>query len=96
MTARAFAVLSAALLVIAVGLAALAPPGIPLGQGLLMLDGGAVRWIQAHTPAAAWNWVVSPFMNRPAWLPAAFLGLICAGLALTFNLGKPTTSRRRS
>ena len=95
MVARVFAVLAAVFLVAAVGLAALTPPGQTLGAGLLTIDRTIVAWLQAHSAAWAWDWVLSPFLQRPAWLPAAFVGLICAGLALSFNLGKPSPSRRR-
>ena len=95
MVARVFAVLAAAFLVLAVGLAALTPPGQTLGSGLLNIDRSAVSWLQTHSAAWAWDGMLSPFLQRPAWLPAAFIGLICAGLALSFNLGKPSPSRRR-
>ena len=95
MVARVFAVLAASFLVLAVGLAAIAPAGLPLGIGLGMLDHSGVAWLQAHSPSWLWAGVLDPFMQRPAWLPPAFIGLICAGVALTFNLGKPSPSRRR-
>jgi hypothetical protein len=35
-------------------------------------------------------------MVRPLWLIPAFLGLICAGMATTLNLGDASPRRRRS
>ena len=95
MAARVFAVLAAALLVVAVGIAALMPLGLTLGHGLLMIDVGVVSWLKQHTSSWAWDWVLTPLLKRPLWLCPASMGLIAAGLALTFNLGKPSPSRRR-
>jgi hypothetical protein len=94
-TARIFAVLAAALLVAAVGIASLTPMDLSLGEGLLTLAPGLVAWLQAHSAAWVWQWALRPLMQRPPWLVPASLGLICAGVALTFNLGKPSPSRRR-
>ena len=95
MAARVFAVLAAVFLVVAVGIAALLPLGLTLTHGLLMIDKGVVAWLQQHSLPWAWTWVLDPFLQRPLWLLPASLGLIFAGLALTFNLGKPSPSRRR-
>ena len=95
MAARIFAILAAVLLVVAVGIAALTPLGLTLAQGLLMLDKTAVEAARTHSPAWAWTWIETPFLLRPLWLLPACTGVVCAGLALTFNLGKPSTSRRR-
>ncbi len=94
-TARIFAVLAAALLVAAVGIASLTPIEMTLGDGLLKLDPGSLTWLRAHSLDSAWLWVFRPLLQRPPWLVPASLGLICAGVALTFNLGKPSPSRRR-
>ena len=95
MAARIFAVLAAAFLVVAVGIAALMPLGLTLGHGLLMIDAGVVGWLKLHSLEWAWTWLWMPFLQRPLWLVPASLGLIAAGLALTFNLGKPHPSRHR-
>lgn len=95
MAARIFAVLAAAFLVVAVGIAALLPPGLTLKHGLLLIDAGIVDWLKLHSLEWAWTWLMMPFLQRPLWLIPASLGLIAAGLALTFNLGKPSPSRRR-
>ncbi len=95
MAARVFAVLAAAFLVVAVGIAALMPLGLTLGHGLLMIDATFVGWLKQHSLPWAWEWVFLPFLQRPLWLVPASIGLIAAGLALSFNLGKPSPSRRR-
>lgn len=95
MVARVFAVLAALLLVLAVAIASLTPAGMTLGQGLLMLDGGSPAWLRAHTGAWLWNWLEMPFLVRPLWLVPACLGVICAGMAATFNQGNASPSRRR-
>ena len=95
MAARIFAVLAAAFLVVAVGIAALMPLGLTLGHGLLMIDAGLVGWLKVHSLVWAWDWLLMPFLQRPLWLVPASIGLIAAGLALTFNLGRPSPSRRR-
>ncbi len=96
MAARVFAVLAALFLVGSVALATLAPPGLTLGQGLVWLDHTGPTWLREHSPAWAWNWLEVPFMVRPLWLIPACLGLICAGMAATLNLGSASPRRRRS
>ena len=96
MVARIFAVLAAFFLVAAVAIGALTPPGMTLGQGLSNLDGNVTTWLREHSLAWLWNWVEVPFMMRPMWLIPAGLGLICAGLATTLNLGDAAPRRRRS
>jgi hypothetical protein len=95
MAARIFAVLAAVFLVAAVGIASLTPLGLTLAQGILMLHSTALEWARAHSAVWLWTWVELPFLLRPLWLLPACLGVIAAGLALTFNLGKPSPSRRR-
>ena len=96
MAARIFAVVAAVFLVTAVALCTLMPQGLTLGQGLLMLDRGSPAWLRAHSAAWLWDWVELPFLLRPLWLLPAFLGLICVGLSVTLNGGKPSPRRRRS
>lgn len=95
MPARICAVLSAAFLVAAVAITALLPMGYTLGRGLAQANEFALAWLQRHSLPWAWQWIALPFLERPLWLLPAGIGLIFAGLALTFNLGKPSTSRRR-
>ncbi|GAC1345705.1 MAG: hypothetical protein NVSMB18_25970 [Acetobacteraceae bacterium] len=95
MAARIFAVLAALLLVAAVAIATLTPQGLTLGQGLVMLDRGMTAWMRAHSADWAWQWLELPFMVRPLWLVPACLGVICAGMAASLNLGSASPSRRR-
>lgn len=95
MAARIFAVLAAAFLVSSVAIAALTPLGLTLSHGLLMLSPGSLSWLRAHNADWSWDWLVWPVLQRPLWLIPVSLGLIFAGLAMTFNLGKASPSRRR-
>jgi hypothetical protein len=95
MAARIFAVLAALCLVAAVALGTLAPPGLTLGQGLLMLARSGPAWLRDHSTTWMWDWLEYPFMVRPLWLIPACLGLVFAGLAFTLNLGSTSPSRRR-
>jgi len=95
MASRIFAVLAALLLVSAVAVATLSPQGLTLGQGLLMLDRGWPAWLRANSADWMWEWLELPFLIRPLWLPLACLGLICAGMSATLNLGNASPSRRR-
>jgi hypothetical protein len=95
MMARVFAVLAAFFLVSAVAIGTLTQPGLTLGQGILMLDRAAFVWLREHSMPWIWDWLELPFMVRPLWLIPACLGLICAGMAATLNLGSTSPSRRR-
>ena len=95
MTARIFAVLAAALLVGAIGIASLTPLGLTLGQGLLMVDSSVLERVQSHSGAWLWTWIEMPVLLRPLWLLPASAGVVCAGLAVSFNFGKASPSRRR-
>ena len=89
---RILAILSAALLVGAVAVALLAPPGMPLGQALLAVDHRILDRLQSDVGRflTPWLWteVILPVLVRPAWLPPTALGLICAGLSLTLPDGR--------
>ena len=95
MAARVFAVLAALLLVTATAIALLTPSGLTLAQGMLQVDAGWLDGVQARSPAWAWAWVEVPFLMRPLWLVPACLGLVFAGLAMSFSLGAASTTRRR-
>ncbi len=97
---RTFAVLAALLLVGAVALAMLAPPELPLGQALFLLDHrlpDALRGgIEGHGGGWVWREMVLPVLRRPAWLVPASIGLLCAGASLTFgSSGAGRGPRRR-
>jgi hypothetical protein len=88
---RILAILSAALLVGAVAVALLGPPGMPLGQALLAVDHRVLDTLQSDVERflTPWLWteVILPVLVRPAWLPPTALGLICAGLSLSLPNG---------
>jgi hypothetical protein len=101
MAQRVLAVLAAALLVGAVALAMLGPPGVPLGQVMFMIDHDLMdavhRFVGTHLATWLWDYVVVPLMLRPAWLVPAALGLICGGASLSLSSRNSTRrSHRRS
>jgi hypothetical protein len=100
MTARIFAVLAAVFLVGAFALASLNAPDMPLAQALFMLNRTAVEalraGIQAHAAPWLWDSVAVPLLLRPVWLLPASIGVICAGVSLTFTSQPTHRSRRRS
>lgn len=98
---RILAVLAAGLLVGAVALAILAPPSLPFGQVLLMLDNDATdaahAFVGRHFAEWMWSDLAMPLLLRPAWLVPATLGLICAGAATSLYSRKSAgRSHRRS
>lgn len=92
---RIFATLAALFLVSAVAIAALTPFGMTLGQGLMLMDGTWLSWIQKQSPPWSWIWLELPFLLRPLWLIPAGVGLICVGAAASFNFGRASPSRRK-
>jgi hypothetical protein len=96
MAARVFAVFAALLLVASIAIGTLMPPGLTLGRALALMDPGNPGWLRDHSVPWLWNWIEVPFMVRPLWLIPAFLGLICAGMATTLNIGDASPRRRRS
>jgi hypothetical protein len=98
---RILAVLSAVLLVGAVGLATLGQGAISLGRALYELDPGLADgmhgWMVRTFGGWAWADVALPLMLRPAWLLPASLGLICVGLSFSVSNRKSAhRSHRRS
>ena len=84
---RILAVVAAILLVGAVGVAVLGPPGLPLGRAISLLDHGLLSAlhgsIRAHAGTWLWDDVLLPLLVRPAWLVPASIGIILAGASLT-------------
>ena len=74
---------------------ALTPLGMTLGQGLMLMDGNWLAWIQKQSPSWSWAWLELPFLLRPLWLIPAGMGLICAGAAASLNFGRASPSRRK-
>lgn len=93
--ARVLAVLAALFLVTAVAILALTPLGMTLGQGLALIDGGTLPWLQKRSAEWLWAWVETPFLLRPLWLIPAGVGLICIGAAASLNFGRASPSRRK-
>ena len=96
MAARVFAVFAALLLVASIAIGTLLPANMTLGQALALLDRGTPGWLRENSATWLWNWIEVPMMVRPLWLIPACLGLICAGMATTLNLGDASPRRRRS
>ncbi len=99
MMQRVLAVLAAVFLVGAIGLATLAPPDLPLGQALFMLDSGLMNGLETDTKQylSPWIWMhlEVPLLVRPAWLIPACFGIVCAGLAATLTPRRGATRPRR-
>lgn len=95
MAARVFAVLAAVFGVMAIVCASMSPAGLTLAQALGQVDDLFLAWLQRHSVAWAWTWLEEPLLLRPLWLAPAALALVCTGLALSFNFGKTSPSRRK-
>lgn len=98
---RALAVLAAALLVAAVGIATFGAESISLGRALYLFDHDILDKLPAWSGRVLGNWVwtamIQPMLVRPAWLIPASVGIICAGLSLSLSNRKTThRSHRRS
>jgi hypothetical protein len=98
---RILAVLAAVLFVGSVGLATVGPEMVSLGAVLSYLSATAEsdlhQWLVRVLGAWSWDYVASPLLIRPAWLPLGSLGLICAGVAVSLPAGDATRrSHRRS
>jgi hypothetical protein len=98
---RILAVLAAVLFVGAVGLATVGPEMVSLGAVLAYLSAtaetGLHHWLLRFVGPWAWDYVASPLLIRPAWLPLGSLGLILGGIALSLPAHDATRrSHRRS
>jgi hypothetical protein len=98
---RTLAVLAAVLFVGAVGLATVGPQMVTLGEALsyLTIDGEVAlhNWLVRVFGLWPWDHVARPLLIRPAWLPFGALGLICAGVSLSWPSRDATRrSHRRS
>jgi hypothetical protein len=96
MAARVFAVLAAVFGVVAIAVASMSPRGHTLAQALGQVDDLFLAWLQRHSMTWAWVWLEEPLLLRPVWMLPAILALVCCGLALSFNFGATSPSRRRS
>ena len=90
---RILAVLAAVLFVGSVGLATVGPEMVSLGAVLSYLSATAEtdlhHWLVRVIGPWVWDYVASPLLIRPAWLPLGSLGLICAGAAFSVPARKP-------
>lgn len=86
-TCRVLTALSAACVVGAFAIAALAPVGLTLAGLVARVDPTTLPSLQhqvlEHLPAGMWRIVLLPFLARPAWLLPLMLGIVGAGLSLT-------------
>jgi hypothetical protein len=100
-TRRILAVLAAILFVGAVGLATVGPEMVNLGAVLSYFSAGAEvvlhNWLVRSIGVWSWDYIARPLLIRPAWLPLGSLGLICAGISLSWPTRDATRrSHRRS
>ena len=100
-TQRTLAVLAAVLFVGAVGLATIGPEMVTLGAVLSYCSAEAEvvlhNWLVRSVGVWAWDYIARPLLIRPAWLPLGSLGLICAGISLSWPTRDATRrSHRRS
>ena len=94
---RALITLAAGCFVAAFTIAALAPPGLSLGEALQRLAGHPLSWPdligapRIGSPWAGFGWrsMVLPFLLRPAWLLPVMLGFVSAGVAITLGRSLP-------
>ena len=92
---RTLVALAAACFVSAFTVAALAPPGLSLGDGLQRLAGNP-SWPGVGRPGPSpqhglqrsWHDLLLSFLLRPAWLLPVMLGCVSAGTAI--SLGRPS------
>ncbi len=92
---RVFSLISAVLLVGAFALALLGPQNMTLGEALHGFDAALAPRLEALCGGGVWRAAVLPLMIRPAWLPLAALGLVCAGVATSLGTSRPSQTRRR-
>ena len=96
---RALAVIAAIFLVGGIAIAMLFPANLALAQMIYTIDGNALEWVESSLrraiPLWTWTWVILPLLVRPAWLLPASIGVIAAGLSITFTRRAETGSPRR-
>jgi hypothetical protein len=99
---RILAVLAAVLLVASVSVGTLGPPGVPLGQMLILIDPSMLSTVHQavdhYLVDWVWTYLIVPWLVRPAWLLPASIGLICGGASLTLASRQAARNhhRRRS
>jgi hypothetical protein len=100
MAARVFTVLAAVFLIVAFAAGTLAPPDMPLGAALFLLDKDALLTAQAaiQGTVSPWIWahIFVPVLLRPSWLMPTAIAIVCGGTALSLTSRTAHRSRRRS
>ena len=85
---RILAVLAAVLFVGAVALATVSKQMVSMGAVVSFFSASGVQdlhnWLVRVPGVWAWIWVAQPLLIRPAWLPVGSLGLLLAGVALSW------------
>ena len=93
---RALITLAAGCFVAGFTIAALAPPGLSLGDALQRRAGHSRSWLDRIGPSwtgFGWQEMVLPFLLRPAWLLPVMLGFVSAGIAITLGRSLPGKTR---
>lgn len=99
---RTLVVLAAAAFVVAFAVATLFPPLTTLAELVVRDDVHALYALHdaivGHASQWVWDNLATPLLQRPAWLPAVAVGVLCAGGATTLasRPGMPRSHRRRS
>jgi hypothetical protein len=98
---RVFSVLAATLLVAAVAVATLAPPGMSVLEALNEAAPDMLDFLRhamtGRFGAFVMHYVATPLLVRPLWLMPTSLGLVCIGVAASCFPSPPGhTKRRRS
>jgi hypothetical protein len=98
---RTLAVLAAVLFVGAVGLATVGPEMVTLETAVSYMspsgESALHNWLVRVLGIWSWDYVARPLLVRPAWLPLGSLGLVLAGIALSWPAHDATRrSHRRS
>ena len=85
---RTLAVLAAVLFVGAVGLATMGSEMVTLGTAVAYInpagEASVHNWLVRVFGPWSWEYVAHPMLVRPAWLPLGSLGLIFAGIAMSW------------
>ena len=96
---RILAVLAAILLVASVSVGTLGPPGVPLGQMLILIDPSMLSTVHQavdhYLVDWVWTYLIVPWLVRPAWLLPASIGLICGGASLTLASRQAARNQHR-
>lgn len=97
---RVFAALTAFFLVMAIALATFGVRAMTLEAALRMINRGAVDalfvWTEQTFGTWVWTRLAQPLLVRPAWLPAACLGLMALGVVVSLSYCSKSGSSHRT